>query len=79
MDLGRPTNVKNLVKAFTTVAALMFLKGMASGKRVDAHIIVKRYSLPDLVFGRGPTQSMITLLNGSSKAGIGFKGARGIF
>ena len=29
-------------------------KGIASGKRVEAHIIVKRYSLPDLVFGNGP-------------------------
>ena len=34
------------------------LSGMASGKRVDAHIIVRRYSQPDLVFGRGPTQSI---------------------
>ena len=27
-------------------------------KRVEAHIIVKRYLLSDLVFGNGPTQSI---------------------
>ena len=40
----------NLTKAFTMVFILIFRKGIASGKRVEAHIIVKRYSLPDLVF-----------------------------
>ena len=35
---------------------------MASGKRVEAHIIVRRYSLPDLLLGKGPTQSIISLL-----------------
>ena len=44
--------MKNLIKALTIVAALMFLSAIASGKRVEAHIIVKRYWLPDLVFGR---------------------------
>ena len=53
------------------VLVLIFLKGIASGKRVEAHIIVKRYSLPDLVFGNGPTQSIMNLLKGSSNAGIG--------
>ena len=56
----------------------MFLRGIASGKHVEAHIIVSIYKLPDFVFGNGPTQSIRTLLNGSSKAGIGIKGADGI-
>ena len=78
-DFGNPTNVKNLVKAFTILGAFMFLKGIASGNLVEAHMIVNKYSLPVLVLGRGPTQSIITLLNGSSNAGIGFNGALGIF
>ena len=39
---------------------------MASGNLVEAHIIVKRYWFLDLVFGKGPMQSIIILLNGSS-------------
>ena len=42
----------------------IFLSGIALGKRVEAHIIVKRYSLPDLGLGRGPTQAIIILLKG---------------
>ena len=49
----------------------MFLKGIASGNLVEVHIIVSKYSLPDFDYGKGPTQSMRTLLKGSSKAGIG--------
>ena len=45
----------------------MLVKGMASGNLVEEHIIVKRYWFLDLVFGKGPTQSIITLLNGSSR------------
>ena len=56
--------MKNLTKAFAMVFVLIFLKGIASGKRVEAHILVKMYSFPDLVFGKGPTQS-IMMLNGS--------------
>ena len=41
-------------------------------------MIVSRYWLPVLVFGSGPTQSMSTWLNGSSKAGIGSRRATGI-
>ena len=52
---------------------LIFQSKMASGKHVEAHIIVRRYSWPDLVLGKGPTQSIITLLKGSSKAGMGCK------
>ena len=51
---------------------------MAYGKRVEAHIIMRRYSLPDFVLGKGPTQSIIILLKGSSKAGMGCKWAFGI-
>ena len=53
-------------------------EGMASGNLVKAHMIVSRYWLPVLVFGNGPTQSISTWLNGSSKAGIGSSGAGGI-
>jgi hypothetical protein len=64
--------------ALTTVFALMFRKGIASGKRVLEHIKVSRYSLPALVLGKGPTQSMTILEKGSSNTGIGLKGALGI-
>ena len=57
----------------------MLVNGMALGNLVEAHIMVKRYWFLDLVFGKGPTQSIITLLNGSSNAGMGFRGATGIF
>ena len=40
--------------------------------------MVKRYSLPDLVFGNGPTQSIMILLKGSSNAGIGCHPALGM-
>ena len=56
---------KNFTKALTMFLVLIFLSGMASGKRVETHIIV--------VSGKGPTQSIIILLKGSSKAGIGCK------
>ena len=75
MYFGRPTKVKNLVSAFIIVGALIFLTGTASGNLVATHIMVKRYWLPDLVIGRGPTQSINTLLKGSSMAGMGFNGA----
>ena len=70
--------MKILAKAFTMVFVLIFLKGIASGKRVEAHIIVKRYSLQELVFGKGLTQSIIVLLKGLSNAGIGCKPALGM-
>ena len=57
----------------------MLIKGMDFGNLVEAHIMVKRYWLLDLVFGEGPTQSIFTLLNGSSNAGMGLAGATGIF
>lgn len=78
MDFGRPNAGKNLVKALAKVSAFISLRGMASGNLVDAHIMVNRYWLPDLVLGRGLTQSIIILLDDSSKAGIGLSGAFGI-
>ena len=41
---------------------LIFLSGMASGKRVEAHIIVRRHSWSELGFGQGPKHSIIILL-----------------
>ena len=70
--------MKNLTKDFTMVFVLIFLKGIASGKRVEAHIIVKGYSLPDLVSGNGPAQSIMILLKGSSNAGVGCNPAFGM-
>ena len=60
-----------IVKALVIVLALILLSGMASGKRVEAHIIVSNYRFPYLILGSGPTQSRITLLKESSKAGTG--------
>ena len=54
--------MKNFTSALTIVLALIFLSGIASGKRVEAHIMVRRYSQPFFVLGKGPTQSIITLL-----------------
>lgn len=76
--LGRPTSVKNFVKALTMVLVLIFLRGIASGNLVDVHMIVNWYWLPDFVFGSGPTQSTIICLNGSWTACRGCSGAFGI-
>ena len=62
--------MKNLIKAFTIVFVLIFLKGIASEKSVKPLIIVKRYSLPYLVFVNEPTQSIMILLKGLSNTGI---------
>ena len=70
--------MKNLTKTLTIFLILIFLKGTASGKLVEAHIIVKRYLLPDLVSGHGPTQSIMIQLKGSSNAGIGCNPALGM-
>ena len=43
MDFGSPTKLKNLIKAFTMVLALVFRNGIASGKRLDEHMIVNKY------------------------------------
>ena len=73
--LGRPTTVNHFTKCSTILLALMFRSGMASENLVELHFIVNRYSLPAFVFGSGPTQSIITLLKASSKAGMGCSGA----
>ena len=57
--------MKNLSRAFTTVFVLIFFKGIDSRNRVEADTIIKRFPLPDLVFGNGPTQSVMILLIGS--------------
>ena len=62
--------MKSFTKVLTIFFVLIFLSGMAFGKCVEAHIIVRSYSWPDLVLGKGPTQSIIILLKGSLKAGI---------
>jgi hypothetical protein len=64
--------VKNLTKAFTMAGVFIFRNGIASGKRVEVHIIA-------FFFGSSPTQSISIRLNGSSNAGIGKRGAGGIF
>ena len=56
--------MKNLTRALTIVMVLLFLSAVASGKCVEAHIIVKRYWQPDLVM------PMLILLNGLSNARI---------
>ena len=71
MDLGSPTNVKNLMNPLTMLGAFMFLNGIAPGNLVTVHITINKYWFPLLVLGRGPTQSTITLLKGSSVTGIG--------
>ena len=53
IELGRPTGGKSLVKALTITFALIFLKGMASGNLLDAHMMVIKYWCPDLFLGSG--------------------------
>lgn len=43
IDFGRPNSEKNLLKALTMDLVLIFLRGVASGNRVEAHMIVNRY------------------------------------
>ena len=42
-DLGSPTKVKSFTSALTIVLVVICLSVMASGKRVAARLIVKRY------------------------------------
>ena len=53
----------------------MARRGMASGNLELAHIIVNKYRFPDFVFGKGPTQSIITRSNGLSLMVMGLSGA----
>ena len=57
----------------------MFWIGMALGKQVDVHIIVSKNRFPPFVFGKTPTQSVITQEKGSLNAGMDISGALGIF
>ena len=43
MDFGSQGKEKNLIKAFTMPIVIIFRNGIASGKRVDEHMIVNRY------------------------------------
>jgi len=70
--------VKNFTRESTIFGALILQSGTASRKHVALHIIVNKYLLPAFVFGRGPTQSIITSLNSSPQAGIGLREATGI-
>ena len=65
---------KNITRAF----GLIFLSWIASGKCVEAHMIVKRYWQRDFVLGREYTQSIMILQKGTSKAEMGCKWAFGI-
>ena len=57
LDFDRPKSVKNCIRALSIVFVLMLLRGIASGNRVELHIIGNKYSFCDLVLGDGPTQS----------------------
>ena len=72
---GNPKIVKNLCKASIMLRVLIFLNPIASTYRVEAHIMVNKYSLPDLVLGKWPTQSITIRAKGSPNAGIGLRWA----
>lgn len=74
---GRPNVVKNIINALAIAGAVIFRRGIASGKRVNTHITVSKYWLPAFVFGKGPTQSTMTCSIGAQSAGIGQRGAGG--
>ena len=48
---------KKLVRDLIIFPADILLIGTASGKWVEAHMMVSKYWLPLLVLGSGPTQS----------------------
>ncbi len=57
ITFGNPKTIQNLISSRTIIGAFMERNAIASGKRVDVHIIVRMYSCPDFDLGRGPTQS----------------------
>ena len=61
--------MKTLIRAFTVVLVLIFLKGIASGKHVEHNS--QEVFITRLTFGNGSTQSIMILLKGSPNAGIG--------
>ena len=79
MVRGNPTFTKKFIMASTIFLVVIDFSGIASGNLAVAHIDVWRYLFPAFVCGSGPTQSIKTLLKGSSAVGIGFIGAGGIF
>lgn len=64
------------MSAVTTGFAFRVRSGMASGYLVAAHVTVKMNLCLDFVFGNGPTQSMITSLNGLPITRFSCKGAK---
>lgn len=63
------------MSALLTTGAVTLHRGTASGNLVEARD--SKNWLPDLVLGKGPTQSTITLSNGSPITGMGQSGAGG--
>lgn len=74
IELGRPTSVKNLVKALTIAFTLIFLKSTVSGNLVDTHIMVNKYWFPDLVWGIGPSRPLSLLIGLEWVFFLGFQG-----
>ena len=74
IELGRPTSLKNLVKALTIAFALIFLKSTVSGNLVDTHMMVNKYWCPDLVWGIGPSRPLSLLIGFDWVFFLGFQG-----
>lgn len=79
ITLGNPKVVQNLSSSFTTTLAFNVCSGTASGRGVAAHMMVKKYLCPNLALGNSPKRSTIKHSNGLPRAGIGQRGAAGIF
>jgi hypothetical protein len=61
-DLGCPTYVTKLTRAFIIARISIFLPGRVTGKRLDVHMGVINYPFPVLVSGRDSTQLIRTRL-----------------
>ena len=61
-------DIHPLMKAFATDSAVMSVRGMASGQRVNRSTQVRRYAYP-LDGGSGPTKSMWMTLKQASGLG----------
>jgi len=61
---GETREHKNLNNTFTICGILMFCSRMASG---NLHIIVQRYWLPSLVFGKRPSDMRELLLSNRNR------------
>lgn len=71
--------VQNLISSRIITGALIERRGIAAGKRVAVHIMVRMYSCPDFDLGSRPTQSINKRSNGSRITGMWCKGAMGSF